>query len=751
MASCLDPLDILPDALEDFVTEAFELSLASAGIFTEDTWKSIGLPQLEAVFNIFGYTDEEIYPVQLAAVKLLDSDLKLPFLKDTEVSILSNRDLVTAIKLAILTGPVASTSRSLDYAKSTYVHGLPTSSMQNTDINASDVTDAIEVELGESITLLSSRYGTPTPWHWTTLAVEEGLVVGDPPLFYDSNTDWLWHEGHPPTPVAGDAIFQIDSRVDLGTQYKVYYTVLYPPVLEGVTGDTLVAYPNTGNYFYATYELDSDPGFTHYWAYEQALGTYPALDDISNLGIYAEDMLPIIPLRKEFENSNDPLSSSYSATEADTSRALLKILGLDYDYIIEEISNNPDIALIEDAFVLFGLNIYSTDVNVQEILYVLFNNFYISSTISKADYDANPTGVAVNLVKVEEQNYNASICYNYIEETMETGSIGPIGHYETEVQVEINDTYEEDPDTGVTSGGGVNSQYYLRKQITANSYTQLRVDGLYAITVIRTVIGTYKTTTVELSEDAAEQIKFVVPLSLDALDNAAYLTKERVVMEALHIVIYAADHVHLEWYETEEFLSLVSVVLKIIAIVILFYSLGSASNVAAALYALAQQLLIQYILKLALAELLEYYADNDAAKAAIIIAYLYASYALGGSGAGELFSAETLMNLVTAVNIDISIEAKSLEEERLEFLMDADERQEELENARDLLDTTGAVDPFDIISYKNTDPYENPVDFYQRTIHTGNPGVAVLDQIESFHDNLLRLPEIEVNPSSNLI
>ena len=75
-----------------------------------------------------------------------------------------------------------------------------------------------------------------------------------------------------------------------------------------------------------------------------------------------------------------------------------------------------------------------------------------------------------------------------------------------------------------------------------------------------------------------------------------------------------------------------------------------------------------------------------------------------------------------------------------------EERQEDLDNAKDLLDSSQGVDPLGIISAMRTDPYEAPEDFYQRTVHTGNPGVAVLTQVESYIDRMLELPELGEYP-----
>ena len=71
--------------------------------------------------------------------------------------------------------------------------------------------------------------------------------------------------------------------------------------------------------------------------------------------------------------------------------------------------------------------------------------------------------------------------------------------------------------------------------------------------------------------------------------------------------------------------------------------------------------------------------------------------------------------------------------------------QEELDKAQDLLDNTSGLEWWELAAYFPTDPYEKPDDYYDRTVHTTNPGVLVLSQIENYHEDLLKLPELDTN------
>jgi len=736
MASCLDPLDIIPDSLEDFVSDVFWTELALAGIYTEDTWKSIGLPQVALLFNLLGYDDEEIYAVQSNTIPLMPEAVPNSLLAAVEFGTHHELDLVQQIKSVILTGAPITATHYHDYGESTYLHGLPVGRAAHTSVDVVELQSIIEAELGDTITILQATSGVPNEREWSLnwmrendpqpLSSWEYLSVDQVKINYDL-PEGLYNYF--------DAFLYGFENVNL--HYKVDDTDTTPANYIFQTGIW-----TTGNYFIVLYE--DSAGKTWYWLYHQGDGTYPSLDENTAAGLYDLDLLPIVPLMKEFENCNDPTAPEYIAAEDTTSREILNIVNMDYDLLIEQLNDNPDIEHIQDAFFSFSMNVYSQTQGGLQALFLMFKNFQENAGISKASYEANPDGASINIVRMEEQYFHSVLAFNWATSTEVSGTIAPVGEFASDVTILPNDTPAEDG-----SGGKVNSYMLFQYQHSAGTYTEIKIHGMFGQSVILTVPGVFKTYTIELSTDEQMRSNFSIPLSLATLEFMDYTARDTVLYESLSLTIYAVDYVHLEWYETKKFMNLVSAALMIISFLILIFSWGSAKSVSASLWALAQQILVQYALKWALTELLIKYGDDDIAKTAIILAYLYFSGTLGGGGT-DFFSAATLLELVTAVNISIAVDMSILQDQIEDWTKTKEEKQEEIDAARDFLHSSDSlIDPFDVINVMYTNPYESPSDFYTRTVHTGNPGVATLSIIENFHDQALQLPELSANPVSS--
>jgi len=65
-----------------------------------------------------------------------------------------------------------------------------------------------------------------------------------------------------------------------------------------------------------------------------------------------------------------------------------------------------------------------------------------------------------------------------------------------------------------------------------------------------------------------------------------------------------------------------------------------------------------------------------------------------------------------------------------------DEKTRKLEEANTLLDQSNFLFPFVVFG-------EEPDDFYNRTIHSGNIGILAIDQVGAFVDNALKLPTLK--------
>ena len=92
----------------------------------------------------------------------------------------------------------------------------------------------------------------------------------------------------------------------------------------------------------------------------------------------------------------------------------------------------------------------------------------------------------------------------------------------------------------------------------------------------------------------------------------------------------------------------------------------------------------------------------------------------------------------------IKSEFVALAQEAQQFQSKHEELYDAIDDLKKDLDTNRLYDITSIMNEMLMAPVmvtESPSSFYDRTIHTGNPGMAAISQIESFHERMLKLPE----------
>lgn len=530
-----------------------------------------------------------------------------------------------------------------------------------------------------------------------------------------------------------------DNDWDYGDSYSLslYQTDVF---------DYNVPATGVGLYYQAIYYIDAAPTVNKYFQYLYNQGTYPALDASANTDNFEytdSDMLPIVPVKKNFAYIN----ANTTSEEYLSCYKLVKTLNLDINTLVNAVKDNADESQIRDAYMMFGLPIYST---VEATQKALFFNWWIlafTSDVTKTDYDNNPAGAdpVFNILQVNEQTFQWVIKYNYIQVWATYGSFGTgeVGNCDSVVTHIPND-----------ENLGTLSYITYRYQVNEGRYYTLKVHGPIILHNVRNLSGHIQNTICELTTDTSLQPNFFMPCASSIVSSSYVLNnfeREQVIHDSLSMCIYAVDQVHLEWYETPAFLSFLSVVIQVVGIIYLIYTWDPEGT--ASIWALAAAILYQFAIAWAFRRVLEIYAkDNPALRALATIAYIY--LAAQGTPGYDLSSAEALMYAVqaaiSAATIEISYQAEVLQDNYDNLLETYNERKEEIEKAQSLLDNTTGLSPLEMLTYLPTNPYESPVDYYERTVHTANPGVLTLDQIENYHDNLLRLPELDINSFNTL-
>ena len=102
-------------------------------------------------------------------------------------------------------------------------------------------------------------------------------------------------------------------------------------------------------------------------------------------------------------------------------------------------------------------------------------------------------------------------------------------------------------------------------------------------------------------------------------------------------------------------------------------------------------------------------------------------------------------SLIQGVQSNIQDEFENLVDSANRFAEDMQNKVDELEAINKELDPSNIINPNMFLG--SMQPYtrwgESPDDYFNRTVHTGNPGAASIEAVSNYIDIMLKLPEIE--------
>jgi len=510
------------------------------------------------------------------------------------------------------------------------------------------------------------------------------------------------------------------------------------------------------NYITFVYTKNSAPSVEYIWIYDRTTGVYPDL----NLRTFApketeSSFIPIVPIRQDFISITEDLSG----IKTKTTRALLNTIGLNLTTLVKGLEESPDTDKIREAAVVFGINVYTESAEGIAVLYKWATQLHYVQLNNADDFDNLPEGVdnTINYITIGEQSYKVLLQYNYVRESVVAGTIltGEVGTVEREIIIKPNSDETVDEETSSNTGGGVPmSELILRKQITPTTYKQYIISGIVQTTYVKALDNTYHANLIklEVAGDEDTQRNFILPLDLSMVidEDSTYEQQEIVLYESLHLVIFAAGSAYLKWYQTASFAQIVKIVMLVITIVFTFFGGPPGQTAAQALWLIAKKMLYQYALTVVLTKVLEQGWGGNFGRAVAIAAYVYASYEIWSGdaiAAGEKLSTadKFLFNtsaVFDATGIDQKVQFDALQDEIDSFTNLEDARLEELQALMDSLDPDHDIDVFELKEMLSKGFYEDADSFYERTIHTGNPGVLALDEVTTYVDRKLQLPEL---------
>lgn len=680
--------------------------------------------------------------------------------------------------------------RMYSWAKKNYIYGLPSGKMVSTQEGVEQAQTVLTTIEGQSVVIeysqlapanrlhvawmrLISQYGyNPVTNEITTLSAQkETQVLLDDirievpatqlsSLPAETLKQWGLAAVSGYQPYRGPSndtlrsIYQPSKVLSTGStgpaqqQARITYSWKYPGSINRVTATMVISLADLeqdDDYLHVKYSI---PGQTKYWMYKIGSGTYLTLDSLYNVAPdISGTFFPFI----FFRHNKTKLDEAGFGEGYRDNKKMCDIMKLDYDSILDSIHENPDIGDVTQAVMTFAVPPNPTSQIEKRYLFDFFSEQFLyqdqsikgspSATLYnlKTFFSGNKTNLTTkHAIVIQDQFFKMSLGFNQIYKRMKAGVIGPKGHY-TSSYGTVNETVKVEGEDGnlVTQTYPVRI-YTYRSQISARYYQEVEVRGLATEYHIS---GDYTT----LGDD--EDDILLVPVDRSITKNYTMGNREELYSRALHFVFNSMAVVKVKWYQSGFF----KFVLTAASIALAIYTFGGT--------ALGQQLLAYSIGMTTLSAVVltaivtigimaaTYYGMQLLVKAvgpgiALLLAVAAALTGMymaleTGSIAGAPWAQDLLKlsnGLTSQIGGAVQDELAKLVEVQTEFSKQMEEQLKLLDSANELLEPSKLLHPFTIFG-------ENPSDFYNRTVHSGNIGTLAISSISNYVDISLTLPK----------
>lgn len=653
-------------------------------------------------------------------------------------AVLNNTSLVAALQSTRSTDLVSSAEKYYKYARDNYFYGLPEGTLNDTLLTDAEHRLAVKAVLdalfAEPVTIIEVEVGGANAEHlaYEIMQAHHGFVRSttvDPVDIPVTVYGMLSSKDN--TAKYSDAVYEL-GVLKIEYIYDTYFSdAANPGSFE--TAIHVEEYPIpwlTANsiYVHVVYQKDSDPTSYLYWNYAEVSGKYPSI--ASTATSLTSDFYPVIPLYVWSGPLEETIGTLVNASAAEkiisTSKKAVSKLGIDFDALTEQLTENDNEESIDGAFLSFTIDMRDDSELVARYLYTYFD------TASWWEGSANNVNLTIKTIRVTVGNsrsiYQNNIrIYKIYEETVQ-GVICPVGTYKKTYVTMVGNPAR--PGQIITRG-----EILLNFQETAGAYKVIHL-----VTPEHISYG-YRgqpviTTIAEVVDNVSSG--YIIPLSRTVMLTMSKADQEELLKKAIRLVVYSAIKYDVEWYETSAFRAILMAVAVVYGIITFDPSAITATS--ALTYAATA-----YALKL-LAELVIEHIGGEAglilaaAIAAVSIYYGDTTSFINLPFAEQYMLAAT--SLISAVNA-IALEGLSdLQDATANLLVEQEAFEEQMEKASDLLGNSLGIDPFSLINNRPVfNPNESPHEYYMRTTHITNPGVVSLDAISDYVLNTITLPK----------
>lgn len=706
--------------------------------------------------------------VRLIENKMLPNSVKTGSLK----AIYEDGDMIEYVMEELIHNVSNSLYRAYRYAKAKSHIGVPSKQYINETTGTSAVTDILRAEFGEG-TLEYYFFGVPSYYHfgWETLVgmgydtksnqFPNGYYLDYFSLEIDSATkdslsDGVFqHKGISPYGVAKpwNPVADLIEGDDIPPVNLVDSPI--PPsinILTGIQTDpeltpSQVDYQRIitplpsfedEDYFQACWIVD---GKRHYWSYKKNSGKYPELDIIGKVNPGAGTYFPVIHFiaNKKFIGDH-PHTEDYKVNAR-----LCKFFGLKMEDIWQNIRGNDQVENLNQASLMFALPANTDAEPEQRYAFDFFDNFVTLGNpsvgpVTDADqFFDRQLYVAGNSVAISDALFNMSLSFGGIVKQRKSGSVNPVGQYGSSTYTGTYNLNVRNPVTGIVST--------VPRTALINSYTYQVTETLYDEIQVTDLQSSYRVFEQFYKYAKGNEDIVMLPLDKAILDTYPVIVREQVVARSMNFVFNSYQQVHIDFYEKGIFKNF----LIVISIIFSIWTMGAGAGFTAALAAggtialtaIWSTLILPMLTVAMLGEVATFFVKafgEDFAILVAVIAIAYGSYQ-SFSNASSLF-ADNLLKIGNALVNKVN---ESIQSDLGDIMQEIEDYQDYTKSMYEKLEQTS----LELLG--NTDMHlvsrivmgEKPLNFFNRTIHSGNIGVKSIDATSNYVSLALKLPTIE--------
>lgn len=529
--------------------------------------------------------------------------------------------------------------------------------------------------------------------------------------------------------------------------------------------DTITAtteYPMIANEYYyevsylykdsATQKLEGEP---RYWTYQVSSNEFPDLTVTPQQKF--TQFLPIVPLRI----NNKSLTKDDGSELYRTSKQLLRKVDIKIEELDDGINGNPDIADVDHAYFMMGIDIKSTKPESIRYMFEFFDDLRDRSIRTKQEFErwyqevsTNPKNNAglppYNLIEISDGTYHTKLLWNYIERNVIDGSIGSVGTTTKEITSYI--APEEVSIAQEFSSSGYQdklilienpaNKLILRQQISTTQYIELIISGLVHYNNIYGPDKDYVTTL-----ENVEERSILIPLNLSIVENMPMLIRNRMLYDAFKCVFNCFEYIKLKWYQTTFF----QIVTIVIAIAVTVYSLGTASPLTSAVLAAVgvaattiSIIIANMIIGLTLSYAFKLVADELNIEFALVLAVVLMAYGYFGSESVYALPFATEVAAIgsafmAGIQQSMKEQAKDIAAELNESQVEYEDSMEEIRKINEELNPERLLDSVNTWTNVGMFPNESPSSYYERNLYL-DTGDLTIQAIPNFYQSTIQYP-----------